>query len=267
MEILNMEFITNLFSNDKVLSGLFANLDLIKLSYTFGGLLFIFSAAKVFYINFGLLEDDKPTWKVFLFNTYLFAMGFCYSEAAKLLPEKSQPNDPEKLFALAVLGIIVGIKAYRKIYGLNGYRQSFYANIWAPIKLTVLFIISVFTFGLFSFIMFEYKNTINGVKKANYFYRFNPVLIFYFNMLSSAMVIIYTPLLEQTEEKGKLLVRQRLSELSINKEDSLGRPNSLDEISKAMDERFVQLKKIGKEMDKKLNELLTTATKKEDSEQ
>ena len=72
-----MEFITNLFSNDKVLSGLFANLDLIKLSYTFGGLLFIFSAAKVFYINFGLLEDDKPTWKVFLFNLYLFVMGFC----------------------------------------------------------------------------------------------------------------------------------------------------------------------------------------------
>ena len=133
-----MEFITNLFSNDKVLSGLFANLDLIKLSYTFGGLLFIFSAAKVFYINFGLLEDDKPTWKVFLFNTYLFAMGFCYSEAAKLLPEKSQPNDAEKLFSLAVLGIIVGIKAYRKIYGLNGYRQSFYANIWAPIKYSTL---------------------------------------------------------------------------------------------------------------------------------
>ena len=267
MEVLNMEFITNLFSNDKVLSGLFANLDLIKLSYTFGGLLFIFSAAKVFYINFGLLEDNKPTWKVFIFNTYLFAMGFCYSEAAKLLPEQSQPNDAEKLFALAVLGIIVGIKAYRKIYGLNGYRQSFYANIWAPIKSIVLFIISVFTFGLFSFIMFEYKNTINGVKKANYFYRLNSVLIFYFNMLSSAMVIIYTPLLEQTEEKGKLLVRQRLSELSINKEDSLGRPNSLDEISKAMDERFVQLKKIGKEMDKKLNELLTMATKKEDSEE
>lgn len=205
--------------------------------------------------------------EVFLFNTYLFAMGFCYSEAAKLLPEKSQPNDPEKLFALAALGIIVSIKAYRKIYGLNGYRQSFYANIWAPIKSIVLFIISVFTFGLFSFIMFEYKNTINGVKKANYFYRLNSVLIFYFNMLSSAMVIIYTPLLEQTEEKGKLLVRQRLSELSINKEDSLGRPNSLDEVSKAMDERFVQLKKIGKEMDKKLNELLTMATKKEDSEQ
>lgn len=262
-----MEFITNLFSNDKVLSGLFANLDLIKLSYTFGGLLFIFSAAKVFYINFGLLEDNKPTWKVFIFNTYLFAMGFCYSEAAKLLPEQSQPNGAEKLFALAVLGIIVGIKTYRKIYGLNGYRQSFYANIWAPIKSIVLFIISVFTFGLFSFIMFEYKNTINGVKKANYFYRLNSVLIFYFNMLSSAMVIIYTPLLEQTEEKGKLLVRQRLSELSINKEDSLGRPNSLDEISKAMDERFVQLKKIGKEMDKKLNELLTMATKKEDSEE
>lgn len=262
-----MEFITNLFSNDKVLSGLFANLDLIKLSYTFIGLLFTFSAAKVFYINIGLLEKDSPMWKAILFNIYLVAVGFCYGRCAELLPEKSQPNDPEKLFALAVLGIIVGIKAYREIYGLNGYRQSFYANIWAPIKSIVLFIISVFTFGLFSFIMFEYKNTINGVKKANYFYRLNSVLIFYFNMLSSAMVIIYTPLLEQTEEKGKLLVRQRLSELSINIEDSLGRPNSLDEISKAMDERFVQLKKIGKEMDKKLNELLTIATKKEDSEQ
>lgn len=263
-----MEFITNLFSNDKVLSGLFANLDLIKLSYTFGGLLFIFSAAKVFYVNFGLLEDDKvPFYKVVLFNLYLFVMGSCYSVCAEFLPEQSQPNVGEKLFALAVLGVIVGIVSWRRMTGIGSYQQSFYANIWAPIKLTVLFIISVFTFGLFSFIMDEYKNTINGVKKANYFYRLNSVLIFYCNMLSSAMVVIYTPLLEQTEEKGKLLVRQRLSELSINKEDSLGRPNSLDEISKAMDERFIELKKIGKEMDKKLNELLTIATKKEDSEE
>lgn len=262
-----MEFITNLFSNDKVLSGLFANLDLIKLSYTFGGLLFIFSAAKVFYINFGLLEDDKPTWKTFLFNLYLFVMGFCYSEAAKLLPEQNQPSDPEKLFALAVLCIIVGISAYRKIYGLDNYRQSFYANIWAPIKLTALFIISIFTFGLFSFIMFEYKNTVHGVKKANHFYRLNPVLVFYFNMLSSAMVIIYTPILEQTENKGKLLVKQRLLELFITKEDSLGRPDSLDEISKAIDKKLVELKKTGEEMDKKLNGLLTKATKTDDSEQ
>ena len=63
-----MEFITNLFSNDKVLSGLFANLDLIKLSYTFGGLLFTFTVAKLFYINFGLLEKDSPIYKVVLFN-------------------------------------------------------------------------------------------------------------------------------------------------------------------------------------------------------
>lgn len=261
-----MEFITNLFSNDKVLSDLFANLDLIKLSYTFGGLLFIFSAAKVFYVNFGLLEDDKPTYKTFLFNLYLFAMGFCYSEAAKLLPEQSQPSDPEKLFALAVLGIIVGISAYRKIYGLDNYRQSFYANIWAPIKLTALFIISVFTFGLFSFIMFEYKNTIHGVKKANHFYRLNSVLVFYFNMLSSSMVIIYTPILEQTENKGKLLVKQRLLELIITKEDSLGRPDSLDEISEAIDKRLVKLRKTGEEMDKKLNEFLARGAKPEDSD-
>lgn len=251
-----MEFITNLFSN----------LDLIKLSYTFGGLLFIFSTAKVFYINVGLLEDDKPTWKTVLFNIYLFVMGFCYSEAAKLLPEQSQPSDPEKLFALAVLGIIVGISSWRKIHGLDNYRQSFYANIWAPIKLTVLFIISVFTFGLFSFIMFEYKSTIHGVKKANYFYCLNSVLMFYLNMLSSAMLIIYIPLLEQTEEKGKLLVKCLLSELSISKEDSLGRPGSLDEMRDAMDERFVQLKKIGKKMDEKLNELLIKTTKTDDSE-
>ena len=262
-----MEFITNLFSNDKALSGLFANLDLIKLSYTFGRLLFIFSAAKVFYVNFGLLEDDKPTYKTFLFNLYLFAMGFCYSEAAKLLPEQSQPSDPEKLFALAVLGIIVGISAYRKIYGLDNYRQSFYANIWAPIKLTALFIISVFTFGLFSFIMFEYKNTTHGVKKANYFYYLNPVLIFYFNMLSSAMVIIYTPILEQTGKKGKLIVNQRLNDLFISKKDSLGRPDSLGEISEAMDKKVVELKKIGEKMDKKLNELFPKATKTDDSEQ
>lgn len=251
-----MEFITNLFSN----------LDLIKLSYTFGGLLFIFSTAKVFYINVGLLEDDKPTWKTVLFNIYLFVMGFCYSEAAKLLPEQSQPSDPEKLFALAVLGIIVGISSWRKIHGLDNYRQSFYANIWAPIKLTVLFIISVFTFGLFSFIMFEYKSTIHGVKKANYFYCLNSVLMFYLNMLSSAMLIVYIPLLEQTEEKGKLLVKCLLSELSISKEDSLGRPGSLDEMRDAMDERFVQLKKIGKKMDEKLNELLIKTTKTDDSE-
>lgn len=261
-----MEFITNLFSNDKVLSGLFANLDLIKLSYTFGGLLFIFSAAKVFYINFGLLEDDKPTWKVFLFNLYLFAMGFCYSETAKLLPEQSQPNTDEKLFALAVLGIIAGISSWRKIHGISNYRQSFYVNVWAPIKLTALFIISIFTFGLFSFIMSEYKNTINGVKKANYFYRLNSVLMFYFNMLSSAMLIIYIPLLEQTGEKGKLLIKCLLSELSISKEDSLGRPESLSEMREAMDERFVELKKIGKKMDEKLNELLIKSTKPEDSE-
>lgn len=262
-----MEFITNLFSNDKVLSGLFANLDLIKLSYTFGGLLFTFSAAKVFYINIGLLEKGSPVYKYVLFNIYLVAMGVLYGKCSELLPEQSQPNSDEKLFALGILGIIIGIVAWRKIYGLNNYRQPFYANIWSPIKLTVLFIISVFTFGLFNFIMFEYRNTINGVKKASYFYRLNSVLIFYFNMLSSAMVIIYTPLLEQTEEKGKLLVRQRLLELFINKEDSLGRPNSLDEISKAMDEKFVQLKKIGEEMDKKLNALLIKATKTDDSEQ
>ena len=261
-----MEFITNLFSNDKVLSGLFANLDLIKLSYTFIGLLFTFSAAKVFYINLGLLEKDSPIYKIFLFNLYLVLMGYCYGRCAELLPEQSQPNTDEKLFALAILGIIVGITTYRKIYGLTNYRQSFYVNIWAPIKLTVLFIISVFTFGLFSFIMFEYKSTINGVKKANYFYCLNPVLAFYFNMLSSAMLIIYIPLLEQTEEKGKLLVKCLLSELSISKEDSLGRPESLDEIRDAMDERFVQLKKIGRKMDEKLKEILIKTTKTEDPE-
>ena len=41
-------------------------------------------------------------------------MGFWYSECAKLLPEQSQPNDAEKLFALAVLGIIIGIVSWRK---------------------------------------------------------------------------------------------------------------------------------------------------------
>ena len=107
--------------------------------------------------------------------------------------------------------------------------------------------------------MSEYKNTINGVKKANYFYRLNSVLMFYFNMLSSAMLIIYIPLLEQTGEKGKLLIKCLLSELSISKEDSLGR-------REAMDERFVELKKIGKKMDEKLNELLIKSTKPEDSE-
>ena len=261
-----MEFITNLFSNDKVLTGLLVNLDLIKLSYTFGGLLFIFSAAKVFYVNFGLLEKDKvPFYKVVLFNLYLFVMGSCYSVCAEFLPEQSQPSIDEKLFALAVLGVIVGIVSWRRMTGIGSYQQSFYANIWAPIKLTALFIISVFTFGLFSFVMVEYKNTINGVKKANYFYRLNSVLIFYCNMLSSAMVIIYTPLLEQTEEKGKLLVRQRLLEFFINKEDSLGRLESLSEIREAMDKRMVELRKIGKEMDEKLNELLIQATKTGDS--
>lgn len=252
-----MEFITNLFSN----------LDLIKLSYTFGGLLFIFSAAKVFYINFGLLEDNKPKYKFVLFNIYLFLMGFCYSEFARLLPEQSQPNDVEKLFALTVLGIIAGISSYRKTHGTSDYRQSFYANIWAPIKVTVLFVISVFTFGLFSFIMFEYRNTLYGVKKANYFYCLNPVLIFYFNMLSSAMVIIHTPLLDQTGEKGRLLVKQRLNDLLIDKNDSLGRPESLDEISEAVGKKFVELKKIGEKMDKKLNELYANGTKGEDSEE
>lgn len=261
-----MEFITNLFSNDKVLSGLFANLDLIKLSYTFGGLLFIFSAAKVFYINFGLLEDNKPTWKVFLFNTYLFAMGFCYSEAAKLLPEKSQPNDPEKLFALAVLGIIVGISSWRKTNSINTYRRQFFANIWAPIKLTVLFIVSVFTFGLFSFIMFEYTITALGMRKANHFYRLNSVLIAYCNMLSRTMVVIHMPLLEQTEEKGKLLFKQRLSDLLIVKEDSLGRPETLSEVIEAMDKRLTELKKTGKELDKKLDKVLVSIVKDEDYE-
>lgn len=261
-----MEFITNLFSNDKVLSGLFANLDLIKLSYTFGGLLFIFSAAKVFYINFGLLEDDKPTWKVFLFNLYLFVMGFCYSEAAKLLPEQSQPNTDEKLFALAVLCIIVGISSWRKTNSINAYRRQFFANIWAPIKLTVLFIVSVFTFGLFSFIMFEYTITALGMRKANHFYRLNSVLIAYCNMLSRTMVVIYMPLLEQTEEKGKLLFKQRLSDLLIDKADSLGRPETLSEVIEAMDKRLTELKKTGKELDKKLDKVLVSIVKDEDSD-
>lgn len=261
-----MEFITNLFSNDKVLSGLFANLDLIKLSYTFGGLLFIFSAAKVFYINFGLLEDNKPTWKVFLFNLYLFAMGFCYSEVAKLLPEQSQPNTDEKLFALAVLCIIAGISSWRKTNSINAYRRQFFANIWAPIKLTVLFIVSVFTFGLFSFIMFEYTITALGMRKANHFYRLNSVLIAYCNMLSRTMVVIHMPLLEQTEEKGKLLFKQRLNDLLISKEDSLGRPETLSEVIEAMDKRLTELKKTGKELDKKLDKVLVSIVKDEDSE-
>ena len=261
-----MEFITNLFSNDKVLSGLFANLDLIKLSYTFGGLLFTFSAAKVFYINIGLLEKDSPVYKYVLFNIYLVAMGVLYSKCGELLPEQSRPNTDEKLFALAVLGIIVGISSWRKIYGINAYRRQFFANIWAPIKLTVLFVISIFTFGLFSFIMFEYIITTLGMRKANHFYRLNSVLIAYCNMLSSAMVIIYMPLLEQTEEKGKLLFKQRLNDLLIDKEDSLGRPQTLDEVIKAMDKRLAELKKTGKEMDKKLDKLLVSIVKDEDSD-
>lgn len=251
-----MEFITNLFSN----------LDLIKLSYTFGGLLFIFSSAKVFYINVGLLEDDKPTWKVFLFNLYLFVMGFCYSEAAKLLPEQSQPNTDEKLFALVVLGIIVGISSWRKTNSINAYRRQFFANIWAPIKLTVLFIISVFTFGLFSFIMFEYTITALGMRKANHFYRLNSMLIAYCNMLSRTMVVIHMPLLEQTEEEGKLLFKQRLSDLLIVKEDSLGRPETLSEVIEAMDKRLTELKKTGKELDKKLDKVLVSIVKDEDSD-
>ena len=251
-----MEFITNLFSN----------LDLIKLSYTFGGLLFIFSTAKVFYINVGLLEDDKPTWKTVLFNIYLFVMGFCYSEAAKLLPEQSQPNDTEKLFALTVLGIIAGISSWRKTNSINAYRRQFFANIWAPIKLTVLFIVSVFTFGLFSFIMFEYTITALGMRKANHFYRLNSVLIAYCNMLSRTMVVIYMPLLEQTEEKGKLLFKQRLNDLFISKEDSLGRPETLSEVIEAMDKRLTELKKTGKELDKKLDKVLVSIVKDEDSD-
>lgn len=262
-----MEFITNLFSNDKVLTGLLVNLDLIKLSYTFGGLLFIFSAAKVFYINFGLLEKDKvPFYKVVLFNLYLFVMGSCYSVCAEFLPEQSQPNVDEKLFALAVLGFIIGIVAWRKIHGINAYRRQFFANIWAPIKLTVLFIVSVFTFGLFSFIMFEYTITALGMRKANHFYRLNSVLIAYCNMLSRTMVVIYMPLLEQTEEKGKLLFKQRLNDLLIDKEDSLGRPETLSEVIKAMDKRLVELKKTGKEMDKKLDKVLVRIVKDEDSD-
>lgn len=261
-----MEFITNLFSNDKVLSGLFANLDLIKLSYTFGGLLFTFTVAKLFYINFGLLEKDSPIYKVVLFNLYLVAMGVCYGKCGELLPEQSQPNTDEKLFALVVLGIIVGISSWRKTNSINAYRRQFFANIWAPIKLTVLFIVSVFTFGLFSFIMFEYTITALGMRKANHFYRLNSVLIAYCNMLSRTMVVIHMPLLEQTEEKGKLLFKQRLSDLLIDKADSLGRPETLDEVIKAMDKRLAELKKTGKELDKKLDKVLVSIVKDEDSE-
>lgn len=261
-----MEFITNLFSNDKVLSGLFANLDLIKLSYTFGGLLFTFTVAKLFYINFGLLEKDSPIYKVVLFNLYLVAMGVCYGKCGELLPEQSQPNTDEKLFALAVLGIIIGIVAWRKTNSINAYRRQFFANIWAPIKLTVLFIISVFTFGLFSFIMFEYTITALGMRKANHFYRLNSVLIAYCNMLSRTMVVIHMPLLEQTEEKGKLLFKQRLNDLLIVKEDSLGRPETLSEVIEAMDKRLAELKKTGKELDKKLDKVLVSIVKDEDSE-
>lgn len=85
-------------------------------------------------------------------------------------------------------------------------------------------------------------------------------------MLSSAMVIIYTPLLEQTGDKGRLLTKQRLIGLIITKEDSLGKPDSLGEISEAIDKKLVELRKTGKEMDKKLNELLTKATKTDDSD-
>lgn len=261
-----MEFITNLFSNDKVLSGLFANLDLIKLSYTFGGLLFTFTVAKLFYVNFGLIEKDSPIYKVVLFNLYLVAMGVCYGKCGELLPEQSQPNTDEKLFALVVLGIIVGISSWRKTNSINTYRRQFFANIWAPIKLTVLFIISVFTFGLFSFIMFEYTITALGMRKANHFYRLNSVLIAYCNMLSRTMVVIHMPLLEQTEEKGKLLFKQRLSDLLIVKEDSLGRPETLSEVIEAMDKRLAELKKTGKELDKKLDKVLVSIVKDEDSE-
>lgn len=261
-----MEFITNLFSNDKVLSGLFANLDLIKLSYTFGGLLFTFTVAKLFYINFGLLEKDSPIYKVVLFNLYLVAMGVCYGKFGELLPEQSQPNTDEKLFALVVLGIIVGISSWRKTNSINAYRRQFFANIWAPIKLTVLFIISVFTFGLFSFIMFEYTITALGMRKANHFYRLNSMLIAYCNMLSRTMVVIHMPLLEQTEEKGKLLFKQRLNDLLIVKEDSLGRPETLSEVIEAMDKRLAELKKTGKELDKKLDKVLVSIVKDEDSE-
>lgn len=261
-----MEFITNLFSNDKVLSGLFANLDLIKLSYTFGGLLFTFTVAKLFYINFGLLEKNSPIYKVVLFNLYLVAMGVCYGKCGELLPEQSQPNTDEKLFALVVLGIIVGISSWRKTNSINSYRRQFFANIWAPIKLTVLFIISVFTFGLFSFIMFEYTITALGMRKANHFYRLNSVLIAYCNMLSRTMVVIHMPLLEQTEEKGKLLFKQRLNDLLIVKEDSLGRPETLSEVIEAMDKRLAELKKTGKELDKKLDKVLVSIVKDEDSE-
>ena len=261
-----MEFITNLFSNDKVLSGLFANLDLIKLSYTFGGLLFTFSAAKLFYVNFGLIEKDSPIYKIVLFNIYLVAMGVFYGKCGELLPEQSQPNTDEKLFALVVLGIIVGISSWRKTNSINAYRRQFFANIWAPIKLTVLFIVSVFTFGLFSFIMFEYTITALGMRKANHFYRLNSVLIAYCNMLSRTMVVIHMPLLEQTEEKGKLLFKQRLSDLLIDKADSLGRPETLSEVIEAMDKRLAELKKTGKELDKKLDKVLVSIVKDEDSE-
>lgn len=261
-----MEFITNLFSNDKVLSGLFANLDLIKLSYTFGGLLFTFTVAKLFYVNFGLIEKDSPIYKIVLFNLYLVAMGVCYGKCGELLPEQSQPNTDEKLFTLAVLGVIVGISSWRKTNSINAYRRQFFANIWAPIKLTVLFIVSVFTFGLFSFIMFEYTITALGMRKANHFYRLNSVLIAYCNMLSRTMVVIHMPLLEQTEEKGKLLFKQRLNDLLIVKEDSLGRPETLSEVIKAMDKRLAELKKTGKELDKKLDKVLVSIVKDEDSE-
>ena len=251
-----MEFITNLI----------ANTDIIKLSYTFGGLLFIFSAAKIFYINFGLIDKNASSYKHIWFNIYLFSMGALYSVCGEKLPVGSRPTDREKLFALLVLGIIIGIVSYIKSYGIGRYRQGFYANIWAPIKLTVLFIISFFTFGLFSFILSEYRYTIDGMKKANHFYRLNSLLIRYCNMLSRIMVVIHMPLLEQTEEKGKLLFKQRLNDLLIVKEDSLGRPETLSEVIKAMDKRLAELKKTGKELDKKLDKVLVSIVKDEDSE-
>jgi len=229
-------------------------------------LLFTFSTAKLFYVNFGLIEKDSPIYKIVLFNLYLVAMGVFYGKCGELLPEQSQPNTDEKLFALAVLGIIAGISSWRKTNSINAYRRQFFANIWAPIKLTVLFIVSIFTFGLFSFIMFEYTITALGMRKANHFYRLNSVLIAYCNMLSRTMVVIHMPLLEQTEEKGKLLFKQRLNDLLIVKEDSLGRPETLSEVIEAMDKRLAELKKTGKELDKKLDKVLVSIVKDEDSE-
>jgi hypothetical protein len=226
-----MEFITNLI----------ANTDIIKLSYTFGGLLFIFSAAKIFYINFGLIDKNASSYKHIWFNIYLFSMGALYSVCGEKLPVGSRPTDREKLFALLVLGIIVGIVSYIKSYGIGRYRQGFYANIWAPIKLTVLFIINFFTFGLFSFILSEYRYTIDGMKKANHFYRLNSLLIRYCNMLSRIMVVIHTPFIEQTKEEGKRLVGLYISDFTIDKNDSIGRPSNLTEVNEALDKHLKEL--------------------------